>query len=729
MATLVLTTVGTLIGGPIGGAIGSILGASIDQRLLGTSARGPRLGDLSVQTSAYGTAIPKLFGTLRVAGTVIWATDLEERKHKSGGGKGKPKQTTYSYSASFAVALSGRRVDHVGRIWADGNLLRGADGDWKTDVGAFRLHPGDEAQGADPLIASAEGIAATPAHRGTAYAVFEDLQLADYGNRIPSLTFEVVADPGGATIGAIAAELGGGAIAGGDATLLGGFAAAGDSVRGAFETLAEVVPLSLRDDGAALTLVRPAGVGTPIPDAMLGAHAGDKPVPRRDRQRQAAGALPDEVALTYYDPSRDYQTGTQRARRGGVARRRTEIGFPAALDAGLAKALAEARLAADWAGRATATLALPWAWLDVRAGDVVALADGGRWRVAAAALEAMVVKLELAALPGTASAPAAASAGRATRETDAPAGATILHLLDLPPIEATPPDVPRLWIAAAGTTAGWRRAALSASLDGGARWDDIGGTATAAVIGAGATVLAPADPSLLDRRNAFEVVLAHDGMVLAARDDISADATANAALVGDEIVQFADAVQIAPARWRLSRLLRGRRGTEWAIATHVSGERFVLLDGDALLAYDPPASAIGATLMLMAAGIGDAAPATASLAVRGRAVRPPAPVRLHAAVQADGAVLLGWTRRSRAGWIWIDGADAPLAEESERYRLVLAPSAGVSRTIVTTAPAFAYTAAMRAADGAAVAATITATLVQLGSLAESLPAATATFSL
>src|SRR3546814_5037568 len=34
------------------------------------------------------------------------------------------------------------------------------------------------------------------AHRGLAYVVFEDLQLAEYANRIPNLTFEVAAEAG-----------------------------------------------------------------------------------------------------------------------------------------------------------------------------------------------------------------------------------------------------------------------------------------------------------------------------------------------------------------------------------------------------------------------------------------------------------------------------------------------------------------------------------------------------
>ena len=55
----------------------------------------------------------------------------------------------------------------------------------------------------DPLIAAAEGALA-PAHRGLAYAVFEDLPLETFGNRIPSLTFEVIADEEAVPMGWIA---------------------------------------------------------------------------------------------------------------------------------------------------------------------------------------------------------------------------------------------------------------------------------------------------------------------------------------------------------------------------------------------------------------------------------------------------------------------------------------------------------------------------------------------
>src|SRR3546814_8369052 len=118
--------------GPVGAALGAAIGRQADAAIFAPRGReGPRLVDLKVQASTYGQQIPQLFGTMRVAGSVIWATDLIERRTKSGGGKGRPSVTEYSYAESLAVALSSRRVRRVRRIWADGNLLRGASGSFK----------------------------------------------------------------------------------------------------------------------------------------------------------------------------------------------------------------------------------------------------------------------------------------------------------------------------------------------------------------------------------------------------------------------------------------------------------------------------------------------------------------------------------------------------------------------------------------------------------------------
>jgi hypothetical protein len=201
MATVVLSyagaALGTFLGGPIGGiigrAVGGLAGSFLDQQLLGSTRRieGPRLTDLRIMASEEGAAIPVLWGHMRVAGQVIWSTNLEEvaatntSKASGKGGGAKTRTTSYSYFGNFAVGLCEGEIDGIGRVWADGKLL---------DITQFttRLYTGGETQAPDSLIEAIEGAGQAPAYRGLAYVVFEKLPLEKFGNRLPQLSFEVL---------------------------------------------------------------------------------------------------------------------------------------------------------------------------------------------------------------------------------------------------------------------------------------------------------------------------------------------------------------------------------------------------------------------------------------------------------------------------------------------------------------------------------------------------------
>lgn len=671
MATLILTAVGTAIGGPIGGSIGAMIGQQVDAQIFAPKQRhGPRLGDLSVQTSSYGTPIPKIFGKMRVAGTVIWATDLQEQRATSGG-KGRPGTVQYSYSASFAVALSGRPIRDVRRIWADGKLLRGAAGDFKSET-RFRLYLGDEEQEVDPLIAAAEGAGQAPAFRGMAYAVFEDFQLTDYGNRIPSLSFEVEADAGPVAIGEIAAMLSDGALVAGATPALTGFAAAGDSIRGAIEALAAVVPLSLRDDGTSLALAAGPGPSTGIGADEAGAE-GPGADGRSEFEQRSADSVAGEVAVSYHDAGRDYQTGLQRATDGRPGGKVERLALPAVLGAGRAKAIAEGRLAALQAGRATAKLHLGCRRAAVRPGDHVRIEGrSGLWKVERWTLSAMVASLELVRVQsGQVPENSDASAGRPIGHPDLLHGPTTLRLMDIPAIAEEPVGRPQLFAAAAGVEPGWRRAALMMSRDGGSSWQEAGPTAAPAVIGTALTRLGPGGSALFDERNSVEVQLLNDRMSLESRDETALLTGAGLALLGEELIQFGTAEPLGSGRYRLSRLLRGRRGTEWAAAGHEAGDAFVLVGPRCLTPIDVGAAYLGAELQVMAVGLGDEEPGAERRLVTGEAIRPPSCVHLRAAREPNGDIRLRWTRRSRVGWIWAGGGEVPLGEEDEAYRLTL----------------------------------------------------------
>ncbi len=205
MAQLVLSAagagIGFLIGGPtgaqIGWAAGSLVGAS-----MGPNVQGPRLADTKVQISSYGAALPVVYGGVRIAGNVIWSTDLIETASESGG-KGGPGVTTYSYSASCAVALCEGPIGGIRRIWADAKLVydisEDADAATQAASGDFAryltVYLGTESQLPDATIEAVEGAGNVEAYRGTAYAVFTALPLGDYGNRVPSFSFEVTSEP------------------------------------------------------------------------------------------------------------------------------------------------------------------------------------------------------------------------------------------------------------------------------------------------------------------------------------------------------------------------------------------------------------------------------------------------------------------------------------------------------------------------------------------------------
>ena len=705
MATLVLGVVGGIVGGPVGAAIGGLIGNAVDHAVLRPAGReGPRLADLAVQTSRYGQPIPRVFGTMRVAGTVIWATDLQEARATEGGGKGQPSVTSYSYSASFAVALSSRRVVSVGRIWADGNLLRGAEGDWKSAV-TFRLHVGGEDQAADPLIASLEGAGQTPAHRGFAYAVFEDLQLADFGNRIPSLTFEVTADAGTPSVAAIAREIGGGAIAADEgAATLGGFSAYGESARGTAALLAQAACGWFGPTRTGVRLYAGEGAAVEIADAGYGEGAPGR------RAVRALGTVPRTLTLAHYDPARDWQTGAQTVSRTGAGTRAERIELPAALGAGEARTLAAGLLARAEAERVRRTVSLDAEAAGIAPGERVRIAgEAGTWRIAEAMFEGMVATLTLLPL-ARAPLPLGSSSGRVLPAPDRPIGATVVHAFELPNLDDTLLGQPRVLVAAAGTGAGWRRAALLRSLDEGASWTPAGSTAMPAVMGVVAVPPGAGSAALYDLANTLEVELLHDGMALAGADAARMDQGGNLAVVGDELIQFGNVVPLSPTRWRLSRLLRARRAVPGG--PHLAGERFVLLEADALVSLPVPASAVGGRLRLLASGTGDTAgAATAEAAITGASVAPPAPVRLRSVPIEGGGARVTWVRRSRLGWDWADGGDAPLGEERESYRVEV-DAGGATRSAVVGVPEVGLTAA-EVSDGARVA------VRQLGTLAAS----------
>ena len=675
MATLVLTVVGGIVGGPVGAAIGAAVGQQIDAEIFKPKGReGPRLADLKIQASTYGQQIPQLFGTMRVAGSVIWATDLIERRNKRGGGKGRPSTTEYSYAVSLAVALSSRPIRGIGRIWADGNLLRGSSGTFQERC-IFRWHDGSADQAVDPLIASALGIGSASAFRGCAYAVFEELELGAFGNRIPSLTFEVQADAAGTDAGLVGNGLFGESARCDGAWPFAGYAASGDRLRDALAPLFEADGVRLLSGPGGWRMAPPSLTGTPLALAdFREARRSEAPGDRTERRRAPLSSLPQSIRLRHYEPERDYQLGQQTSEVAGGGVREERIDLPAVLPATSARALAQRLAAAAADGRETLVWRADLAALALPVGHVVILDDGSRWRLAARTVRGSDILLELRRYEPLPAAELPAEPGVPVSAPDWPDAVGSVRLFDLPNIGSPAAATPRLVIAGGGSNDGWRGADCWLVASAGAEPIPVGTVRPAAALGMLAEPLAAGSSTLFDLSSNVVVQLVNPAMTLESVGDAALLGGANRAMVGGELLQFGVADEIEPGRWRLTRLLRGRAGTESEM-THSVGAPFVLLD-------DPALVILPETL----AGLTESGAATFEWAPRGgttlteievpatgRALQPLGPV--HGQVRSDGAggVTIQWVRRSRVDTGWRDHVDQSIGEASEAWRIALAP--------------------------------------------------------
>ena len=227
-----------------------------------------------------------------------------------------------------------------------------------------------------------------------------------------------------------------------------------------------------------------------------------------------------------------------------------------------------------------------------------------------------------------------------------------------------------IYAAVSSASAGWTGASLFADAAGdGGTLAALGGTGRKrALLGRTLGVLTPASPMLVDNASTLDVKLA--GTDLALQDASMAQLLqgANRAKVGSEIVQFTSASPLGAGNWRLSGMLRGRGGTEWAISTHVADEAFTMID-DALIRLDNQIIGEAGNTRIVAAGLGDAAAISVAISDRGATLQPLSPVRGLASRLADGSMSITWVRRARGAWLWPDGVETPLNEETELWEV------------------------------------------------------------
>lgn len=210
MAVLALGAIGSAIGsgfagiaalGLSGSAIGWTVGTLLGNALFtkGTNTQGPRIGDLKVQASTYGTFIPVVYGTHRLSGNIIFCQGLDEHTHTQKQGKGGgATSTTYSYTTDVAILLCRGEMTGIRKIWNNGKLIYDASIDGSIgsiitsalNASNFVFYPGSQTQLPDPTMEARMGVGNVPAYLGCCYVMFTGLDCPN--GQIPQLSFEVV---------------------------------------------------------------------------------------------------------------------------------------------------------------------------------------------------------------------------------------------------------------------------------------------------------------------------------------------------------------------------------------------------------------------------------------------------------------------------------------------------------------------------------------------------------
>lgn len=490
------------------------------------------------------------------------------------------------------------------------------------------------------------------------------------------------------------------------------------SARAAIDTLRPAYFFDMPEIGEQIVLAKRGAAAVATIDAgELGAVVfqltrGD-PEPAYELEHVEEQEIPRRLELTYVDAGADYDPGVQVAERQvGESAAPLQIEVPVSLTAEQAARIAWANLMLAHASKSPMRLNLSHAYDALVPSNCINVphASGNLLRVRVEQItrarpllevdgvldEQSVYTFQIGGVPRY-QGPRQSSIGVV--------GDTLGALLDVPPLR----DQDDALVIYAGMArdaydSSWTGASLYKSIDGGSSYSALYSTTSGATIGTTSGALGDwTGGNQWDTVNTLTVVLTSGTFSSATDEAVLNGANAVAVKSGDdwEIVQFGTATLVDTNTWELTRLLRGRKGTERCIAGHAAGDRVILLSVASLRALEMQLAEIGVSRSYKPVTSGQAvADATAQLlTLVGRSLMPLAPVYIQGARDMSNNLTLTWLRRSRIFADLPDLQGSVLDEPTEEYEIDIHDGATVVRTITASTTTASYTAAEQTADG------------------------------
>lgn len=409
--------------------------------------------------------------------------------------------------------------------------------------------------------------------------------------------------------------------------------------------------------------------------------------------RKGAYDLPQRLEVTYQDIDTDFQAAIQQSKRGDIVettRDQLKIAVQAVLDSQEAKDLSESLLYRLWIEIDTKDLKVSQKNIDLAPMDTIEVVfdDGATFRMylenvsfgedVTQELKGPIQDPELANGSNV-----VAEAPNFTEQVLSNPGAPVFELIDTSLLRDDDGDGLYIYsaVGVAGDQAGFNGAAIRRSFDG-FSWTDFHTTLRDEVATTGLMISRGGLNNVTrydtwDRTSTVRVRM-FSGTLTSVTEDQVLDG-ANAMLIGNEIIQFANATLISAGVYDLTDLLRGRRGTDTiAHMTHSSSERVVLLSvlGVGLTSMD--SGNLQRLTYFQAIDLAQSQISTTTLVPLGKTRYPYSPVHIFGTASGSD-VAVTWKRRTRVGHFadyLLGPSTAPLSEDSEEYEIDILAQGG-----------------------------------------------------
>lgn len=435
--------------------------------------------------------------------------------------------------------------------------------------------------------------------------------------------------------------------------------------------------------------------------------------------------LPRSVTLNYYSSALDHNVFTQVSTlETYVSGQDIKLEVPFTLDDAEAKRITETALVNAHIEQQQYTFVTDYYNIDLEPGDIITIPlDSG---VSTAVriiqmnetddglLEFTVVRSDFATSAYTASPVIPTQTPAQTTNTVASIGYSQSLFLEVPPLNDTETS-PRMLVAVHGYGAeGWPGASLYRSTDSGTTYSLVTTSNKSPTFGMVATTIAaPTDFNVWDTTTTISVQLKQG--TLSNSTDIAVQNGANWCMIGEEVVAFVNATLTGDKTYTLSRLLRGRLGTEVKCATHVNNELFVVLDNQ-LTQINLDQADVGKLVKYKTVTMGSDISKVAADDVQpfGLNMRPYRVAQPKLTKETNGDWTVTWLERPRYNNGLRDYTEIDHDADWGGYAIAFMDGASVvKKSLTTVSTKYTYTVAQQVTDFGSAQSTMKASIIQM----------------